>query len=118
MEENRVLTETERNWAMLCHLSAFAGFFFPFGAIIGPLICWLSRRDESAWVNVNGRNSMNFQLSILLYIVLAIPLCFIVIGIPIIIGLLTLKVICIIIASIKASKGENFRYPLVIPFVQ
>jgi len=118
MEENRVLTETERNWAMLCHLSAFAGFFFPFGAIIGPLICWLSRRDESSWVNVNGRNSMNFQLSILLYIVLAIPLCFIVIGIPIIIGLLTLKVICIIIASIKASKGENFRYPLVIPFVQ
>ncbi len=118
MEENRVLTETERNWAMFCHLSAFAGFFFPFGAIIGPLICWLSRRDESSWVNVNGRNSMNFQLSILLYIVLAIPLCFIVIGIPIILGLLTLKVVCIIIASIKASKGENFRYPLVIPFIQ
>jgi len=118
MEENRVLTETERNWAMFCHLSAFAGFFFPFGAIIGPLICWLSRRDESSWVNVNGRNSMNFQLSILLYIVLAIPLCFIIIGIPIIIGLMTLKVVCIIIASIKASKGENFRYPLVIPFIQ
>jgi len=118
MEENRVLTETERNWAMLCHLSAFAGFFFPFGAIIGPLICWLSRRDESAWVNVNGRNSMNFQLSILLYIVLAIPLCLIIIGIPIIVALLTLKVVCIIIASVKASKGENFRYPLVIPFIQ
>ena len=118
MEENRVLTESERNWAMLCHLSAFAGFFFPFGGIIGPLVCWLSKRDDSAWVNINGRAALNFQLSILLYIVLAIPLCFIIIGIPIIAVLGTLKVICIIIASIKASKGEYFRYPLVIPFIQ
>lgn len=118
MEEKIGLSETERNWAMLCHLSAFAGFFFPFGGVIGPLICWLTRKDESEWVNINGRNSLNFQLSILLYIVLAIPLCFIIIGIPIIIVLSTLKVICIIIASVKAPKGELFRYPLAIPFVQ
>jgi uncharacterized protein len=118
MEENRVLSETERNWAMLCHLSAFAGFFFPFGGVIGPLICWLTRRDESSWVNINGKASLNFQLSMLLYIVLVIPLCFILIGIPIIILLGTLKVICVIIASVKAPKGELFRYPLVIPFIQ
>jgi uncharacterized Tic20 family protein len=103
---------------MLCHLSAFAGFFFPFGSIIGPLICWLSRKDESGWVNENGKSSMNFQLSVLLYVVLAIPLIFILIGIPIIIFIGTLKVICIIIASVKASKGERFRYPLSIPFIQ
>ena len=118
MEENRVLSETERNWAMLCHLSAFAMFFFPFGGIIGPLICWLTRRDESSWVNINGKASLNFQLSMLLYIVLAIPLCFILIGIPIVMILGTLKVICVIIASVKAPKGELFRYPLVIPFIQ
>lgn len=118
MEENRVLSETERNWAMLCHLSAFAGFFFPFGGIIGPLICWLSKRDDSVWVNINGRNSLNFQLSILLYIVLLIPLCFIIIGIPLIFLLITFKVICMIIGSVKAAKGELFRYPLVIPFIQ
>jgi uncharacterized protein len=118
MEEKRVLTETERNWSMLCHLSAFAGFFFPFGGIIGPLICWLTRKDESDWVNINGRNALNFQLSILLYMVLAIPLCFIIIGIPIIAALSVLKVVCIIIASVKAPKGELFRYPLSIPFIQ
>ena len=118
MEENKILTDTERTWAMLCHLSALAGFFFPFGGILGPLICWLSRRDESAWVNVNGRNSLNFQLSMLLYITLALPLIFIIIGIPIIALLATLKIICLIIASIKASKGELFRYPLLIPFIQ
>jgi len=118
MEENKVLSETERNWAMLCHLSAFAGFFFPFGGIIGPLICWLSRKEESYWVNLNGKNALNFQLSVMLYIVLAVPLIFIIIGIPIIIMLVTLKIICIIIASVKAAKGELFRYPLSIPFIQ
>lgn len=118
MEEVRSLTETERNWAMLCHLSAFTGFFFPFGGIIGPLICWLTRKDESAWVNENGKASMNFQLSILLYIVLVIPLCFIIIGIPIIAFLFILKVVCIIIASVRAGKGERFKYPVTIPFIQ
>ena len=118
MEDNRALSETERNWAMLCHLSGFAGFVFPFGGIIGPLICWLSRKDESAWVNVNGINSLNFQLSILLYIILVSPLCLILVGIPIVMMLVTLKVICIVIASVKASKGELFKYPLMIPFIQ
>ena len=113
-----MLTETERNWAMLCHLSSFAGFFFPFGAIIGPLICWLSRRDESTWVNENGKSSLNFQLSMLLYIVLASPLMLIIIGIPIVALLVTLKIVFIVIASVKASKGEEFRYPLSIPFIQ
>jgi uncharacterized Tic20 family protein len=118
MEEIRNLSETERNWAMLCHLSAFAGFFFPFGGIIGPLICWLSRKDESAWVNENGKASMNFQLSLLMYFVLAIPLCFILVGIPMVMFLGVLKIVCIIIGSVKASKGERFRYPLAIPFIQ
>jgi len=118
MKEIIELSESERNWAMLCHLSAFAGFFFPFGGIIGPLICWLSRKDDSIWVDQNGKRSMNFQMSILLYMILVIPLCFIIIGIPILIFLGILKVVCIIIASIKASKGEEFRYPLSIPFIQ
>jgi len=118
MKDIRVLSETERNWAMFCHLSAFAGFFFPFGSIIGPLICWLSKKDESIWVDENGKASLNFQLSILLYIILCIPLFFLIVGIPIAGMLIVLKVICIIIASVKASKGEEFRYPISIPFIQ
>jgi uncharacterized Tic20 family protein len=50
--------------------------------------------------------------------VLAIPLCFIILGFPIIIALAVLKVVCVIIASVKAPKGELFKYPLVIPFIQ
>jgi uncharacterized Tic20 family protein len=118
MKEIRELSESERNWAMLCHLSSFAGYFFPFGGILGPLICWLSRKDESQWVDFNGKQALNFQLSILLYMVLSIPLCFIIVGIPILVFLGFLEVICVVIASVKASKGEEFRYPISIPFIQ
>ncbi len=118
MYEIRELSESERNWAMLCHLSAFAGYFFPFGGILGPLICWLMKKDESQWVDFNGKWSLNFQISILLYMMLATPLAFIIVGIPILLFLGFLEVICIVIASIRASKGEEFRYPLCIPFIQ
>jgi uncharacterized protein len=118
MEEVRQLTDTERNWAMFCHLSAFAGYFFPFGGIIGPLVCWLSRKDESSWVDENGKASMNFNLSILLYCILMIPLCFIIVGFILIGFLLTLRIVCTIIASVQSSKGIRFKYPIAIPFIQ
>jgi uncharacterized Tic20 family protein len=118
MEENRVLSESERNWGMLCHLSAFAGYFFPFGGIIGPLICWLSRKDESAWIDENGKAALNFNLSILLYTILVAPLCFIIVGFLFIGLLMLLKLIMVIIASIKTAKGERFKYPMAIPFIQ
>jgi uncharacterized Tic20 family protein len=118
MKEIRVLSETERNWAMFCHLAGFAGFFVPLGGVIGPLVIWLSKRDDSTWVNENGKSSLNFQLSILMYMVLVIPLCLILIGIPLLIILGILKIVFVIIASVKASKGEEFKYPLSIPFIQ
>lgn len=103
---------------MFCHLSAFAGYFFPFGGIVGPVICWITRKDESEWVNINGKASLNFQISMLLYTVLLIPLCFIIVGIPLLIALVVLEFVCIIVASIKSAKGELFKYPLSIPFIQ
>jgi len=118
MEEIKTYTQSERDWAMFCHLSAFAGFIFPLGGIIGPLICWISRKDGSAWVDTNGKAAMNFQISVLLYVILAIPLCFILVGIPILLFLGVLEIVCIIVASIRASKGEYFKYPLAIPFIQ
>jgi uncharacterized Tic20 family protein len=118
MKEIRVLSENERNWAMFCHLAAFAGYFVPFGGILGPLVMWISKKDDSTWVNENGKSSLNFQLSMLLYFILASPLCLIVIGIPIIMVLGILEIVFVVTASIRASRGEEFRYPLSIPFIQ
>lgn len=118
MKEIRVLTESERNWAMFCHLSSFASVIIPFGGIIGPLICWSSRRYESVFVDAHGKASINFQLSILLYIVVCIPLIFIIIGVFFLAALLILEFVCVIMASIRASRGEDFHYPISIPFIQ
>ncbi len=118
MKEYGILPESERNWAMMCHLSSFAGYFFPFGGIIGPLICWLAKKDESAWVYENGRKSLNFQISMLLYMILALPLCLIIVGIPILITLAVLELVCVIIASVRAARGERYSYPISIPFIQ
>jgi len=118
MNEIRVIPESERNWAMFCHLSTFASLIIPFGGIIGPLICWSSKRNESSWVDENGKAALNFQLSVALYSLICIPLMFIIIGFVIFGAILILELVCVIVASIKASKGEEYKYPLMIPFIQ
>jgi len=118
MNEIRVLSESERNWAMFCHLSSFASVVVPFGGIIGPLICWSSRRYESHFIDEHGKASLNFQLSILLYTLVCIPLMFIIIGFVFFGGLLILELVCVITASIRAARGESYSYPISIPFIQ
>ena len=118
MNEIRVIPEKDRNWAMFCHLSTFASLIIPFGGIIGPLICWSSKRHESSWVDQNGKASLNFQLSVALYTLICIPLMFIIVGFVILGAILVLELVCVIIASIKASRGEEYTYPLMIPFIQ
>lgn len=118
MEEIVNISRQDRNWATACHLSAFASVFMPLGSIIGPLVCWLARRDVSELVDVNGKKVLNFQISMTLYMLLCIPLCIILVGIPILFSLWLIRFVCIIIASIKTSNDESFRYPLAIPFFQ
>ncbi|MFQ6109129.1 MAG: DUF4870 domain-containing protein [Candidatus Aminicenantales bacterium] len=113
------LTETqERTWGMLCHLSALAGFIIPFGNIIGPLIIWLIKKDESAFVDDQGKESLNFQISITIYILIAAILILVIIGIFLMIGLGILAIVLIIIAAVKANSGEKFRYPITIRFIR
>jgi uncharacterized Tic20 family protein len=118
METASIYSESDRNWAMFTHISAFAGYVFPFGGIIGPLFVWLARKDQSEWVDKNGKASLNFQLSIFLYTLLCIPLILLIVGVFFIGLLITLEFICIIIASTKAAQGQEFSYPLTIPFIQ
>jgi len=112
------LSESERNWAMFCHLSTFSSFIIPFGGIIGPLIFWSTKKNESVFIDRNGKSALNFQLSILLYTIICIPLMFIIIGFVLWAALLVIEFVCVIIASIKAAQGEDYKYPICIPFIQ
>ena len=66
---------------MLCHASALAGFFVPWaGHILGPLIVWLAKRGDSAEIDEHGKESLNFQISMLIYNLIASVLCLVLIG--------------------------------------
>jgi len=105
-------SKDERTWAMLCHFSAFAGLIFPFGNFLAPLIIWLIKKEELPFVEDQGKEVLNFQLSITIYLLISGILCIILIGIPIVIGLVIFCFIITIIAAISANDGKTYRYPM------
>lgn len=117
-EQRSTIDQQNRTWAMLCHLSALAGLIIPFGNIIGPLVVWLVKKDEMPIVNDYGKESLNFQISMSIYIIaagiVAFILSFVVVGVFLfpLIGLVGLAdLVLVIIASTQASKGIAYRYP-------
>src|ERR1700745_3620981 len=107
-----------RTWNVLCHASALLGLFLHFlGHLLGPLIVWLVKRGDSPEIDAHGKESLNFQLSMLIYDAIAAILCLVLIGIPILIALWIMNTVCVIIASIRASEGKFYRYPITIRFL-
>jgi len=102
----------------MCHLSALAGFVIPgAGHILGPLIVWLVKRGDSAEIDAHGKEALNFQISMLIYNVVAGILCLIVIGFVLLAVLHVLNVVFVIIASLRASEGQIYRYPLTLRLI-
>jgi len=107
-----------RTWNVLCHASALLGLFLHFlGHLLGPLIVWLVKRGDSPEIDAHGKESLNFQLSMLMYDAIAAILCIILIGIPILMALWVMNTVFVIIASIRASEGKLYRYPFTIRFL-
>ncbi len=117
MVEIRQLSSDERTFGMLCHLSALAGFIFPLGNIIGPLIVWSLKKEEYPWVDKHGKESLNFQISMTIYLFVSALMIFIIIGIFFLVALGIINIIFIILGSVKANNGEEFAYPLAIRFI-
>ena len=108
-----------RTWCMLCHASALSGIFLHvFGYVLGPLIVWLMKRKESPEVDAHGKESLNFQLSMLIYNVIAAILILVVIGLVFLILLYVLNIVFVIVASIQAADGKLYRYPMTIRFIK
>ncbi len=152
------MTSNEKSIATLVHLSALSQYFIPFGNYIFPILLWSSKKEDSDYINQNGKSVLNFQLSLLLY-----SLVLVLIAVPIFIhqvfknfdfngrtnydfnfhhfdfhhlengqisGMVTIAIVAalvfffmkimefflIIYAAVKTSNGENYKYPLSIPF--
>ena len=108
-----------RLWTVFCHASALLGVFLHFpGHVLGPLIVWLAKRDESPELDAHGKEAVNFQLSMLLYTIISGVFCLVLIGFVFLAILWVLNAVFVIIASIQASDGKFYRYPMTIRFIQ
>lgn len=101
-----------RGWAVAAHLLPLLGL-----SLIGPLIIWLIKREEDAFVEEHSREALNFQISVLIYAIISAFLILLIIGIFMLIALAIFAFVAAILAAVKAANGEDFRYPLTIRLV-
>ena len=106
----------ERQWAMISHLGTFSACLIPFANIIVPLVIWQVKKSESSFTVEHSKESLNFQISLMIYYIAATLLILIIIGFILFIGLFIFNIIIVIIAGIKANDGEYYKYPMTIRF--
>jgi uncharacterized protein len=102
---------SDNNWALVCHLSALAMFVFPLGNVVGPLVVWLLKKDEMPSVDREGKESLNFQITVTIFAFVAGLLSFILIGIPLLVLIGIADLVFIVLASLEVSKGRPYTYP-------
>jgi uncharacterized Tic20 family protein len=113
-------TPSGRAWAMACHLTPLIDFgltFLMYGFAL-PLILWLVKRDTDPEVDYHGKESLNFQLNLLFWYLLSIPLSFCLIGIPLFFALWIGKIVLCVVAAVKTAEGERYRYPFIYRVIQ
>jgi uncharacterized protein len=103
----------DKIWSMFSHLSMLLGM-----GIILPLVVYLAMRKESEYLAQNAREALNFHISIYLYAFCCIPLTLIIIGVPLLLLLALFSLIMAIVATVKASDGACYRYPLNLRFIR
>ena len=100
------------------HLLGFAGFVFPCGNILPPLILWLVKRAESPYLDQVGKEVLNFQISYTIYVAVAGILCWFCIGFLVLPVILVVWIVFMVIAAVKTSNGEEYKYPFTIRLLQ
>jgi uncharacterized Tic20 family protein len=118
---------TVNTWAMLTHLASLTGFIFPVvGNIVGPLVVWIIKKDEMPEVDRHGKASLNFQISLLIWLAIAwavvAVLCIVVIGFVLVpvLGIAQVVVTALfpVLAGLKANEGGWYDYPMTIQFIK
>ena len=113
----------ERTWAMVAHIGVFVAAWFAMGFLC-PLVVWLVYRQRSDFVRRHALESLNIPLSLLIYTAIAVVLILITFGlgvliiIPLIIIGAVAAVVFIVLATMAASSGSEYRYPLTIRLVR
>ncbi|WLH12646.1 DUF4870 domain-containing protein [Pseudomonas hefeiensis] len=100
-----------RQWAMFCHLSALLGIWIPFGTLIGPLVLWQLKRETDPLIDAQGKEALNFQITVAIASAISLLLMIVVIGF-FLFGLVAIGALVLtIIGGVKANEGLPYRYP-------
>ena len=119
-EEPRFNPKYVHNIAMFCHIAAFAGLSAPLGNILGPFVLWRLKRRDDPFIDYNGKQAINFQISMsigaLIVVLIGFPIP--VLGWALAFPIIALWVFGVVRASIKANRGIEYRYPLSYSFLK
>jgi uncharacterized protein len=109
--------ETDVNqWGMFIHLSQFCGYLVPLAGLIVPIMLWQMKKKESEIIDQHGRIVLNWIITEFILAIVFVILCFVVIGIPLLIVLGVIGIIFPIVGAVKANNGEVWQYPCSIKF--
>jgi len=111
------IEQQTRQWATILHISLLAGFLIPYGGLIIPVVIWQFKRNELPGIDPHGKVVVNWIISLIIYSIICVPLCFIFIGFFLLMALVVLHVIFPIVGGLKANSGEVWKYPLSISFL-
>lgn len=109
-----------RQWAMFAHLSALLGVVLPipFVNVLAPLVIWQMKKEEFAFVDEQGKEALNFQITVSIALLVCFLLVFVVIGFLLLPIVAIASLVFTIIAGIKANNGESYRYPITMRLVK
>ncbi|MBY0311486.1 MAG: DUF4870 domain-containing protein [Phycisphaerales bacterium] len=110
-------THDMRVYCLFMHLGLAAWFVVGPFALLIPLIMWRTKKDDSGFIDDHGREAVNFQISVNLYLLVSTLLAIVCIGWPMLVASATLAIIGLVLGSIAAHRGEFFRYPACIRFI-
>lgn len=115
---NEKVVRTDNTLLAITHLTQLLGYAIGFGSLIVPLILWLSSRDRVEGMNEHGKSIINFQLSLILYIIISIPAILLLgLGILTLIATAVIGFILPIVNAVKAANGESPSYFMTIRFL-
>jgi uncharacterized Tic20 family protein len=107
-----------RKWAMLCHLSALSGLLGNgLGFLVGPLVVWLFKKEDDPFIDDQGKEAVNFQITMFIALLVSALLMLVLIGFVLLIVVGIMMVVFPIIAALKANEGELYRYPISFRFI-
>lgn len=112
------VTDDDRTWGAVAHLSALSGLLIPFGSMLGPLLVWRTRGQRTAFVGDQALEALNFNISVALALVTCLILVWLFVGILLTSVLVIYWIIMTVVATLKAGEGHSYRYPITLRLIK